>query len=221
MASTSHLAAPVPRLSLGDVVYDRLSRAILAGEFACGHEFNEVELAQQLDVSRTPVREALRRLERDGLVTTERHRHPAVVNPSREDLIEAFQVRQFLEAGAASVAAERITDEQLKELRVLAAASELDQPDWCDAERRFDARLHAIIAEAAGNKRLEDEIDRCVKLFRLVRHQVAQLPERQAVGHVEHLVILRALEARDPAAAAAAMTEHIQAALQAILHYLK
>ena len=218
---SSNLSLPVARASLADAVYERLSAAILAGDFSCGHEFNEVELANRLDVSRTPVREALRRLVNDGLVMIPRNRHPAVVQPTRNDVVEAFQVREFLETGAASLAAQRINDSELARLRELAAEAEPhSRPDWCEAERRFDAALHEAIAAATGNSRLRQEIDRYLKLFRLVRHRAAHNPERLTCGHREHLAILHALEARDPQAAAAAMKAHIALACQAILDYL-
>jgi DNA-binding GntR family transcriptional regulator len=168
------------------------------------------------------VREALRRLEQDGLVTTNRNRHATVVKPTRTDVIEAHEVRKFLEAGAASIAAQRITDVQLKSLHALAAeATPESRPDWCDAERRFDLALHQTVSEAAGNARLQREIERYLNLFRLVRHQVAQIPERLIAGHREHLAILCALEAHDSNAAASAMSEHITAALHAVLEYLQ
>jgi DNA-binding GntR family transcriptional regulator len=221
MKTTTDFSKPVDRLSLGDAVYDRLSKAILAGQFACGHQFNEVELANLLAVSRTPVREALRRLANDGLVTITRSRHPTVVQPTCADVIEAFQVRRFLEAGAASLAAERMDAAQLNELRDRAAEAKPGQrPDWCEAERRFDAVLHQTIALAAGNARLRQEIERYLNLFRLLRHRAASNPDRLAAGHREHLAILEALEARDPPAAALAMTNHIDRALQAMLVYL-
>lgn len=214
-------AAPVPRVSLGDAVYDRLAKAILAGQFPCGYVFNEVELAQQFDVSRTPLREALRRLARDGLVTTARNRHPAVVQPSRADVAEAFQVRQLLEAGAAALAAERIQAPDLARLRTLAAEAQPGRStDWCEAERRFDAELHQAVAEATGNARLHEEINRYLNLFRLVRQRAASDPARLTAGHGEHLAILDALEARDSRRAAAAMTDHIAAAKDAILALL-
>src|SRR5581483_8584102 len=102
-------------------------------------------------------------------------------------------------------------------LRALAAeATPAAHPDWCDAERRFDAALHQAVAIASGNARLHQEINRYLNLFQLVRHQVARSPDRHAVGHFERLAVLEALEAHDAARSAKAMTEHIAAALQAM-----
>lgn len=211
----------IPRITLGDSVYHHLSEAILTGQFACGEELNEVALAQRLDVSRTPIREALRRLANDGLVTTLRNRHATVVQMSRAEVIQTWQVRQFLETGAAQLAAELIESSTLDELRAMGGrATPGPGTDWCDAERQFDSALHAAVAAASGNPRLQQEIHRYHKLIQLVRRQVALNTTAQTVGHCEHLVILDALESRDAQGAALAMNRHIASALQVTLDLL-
>jgi DNA-binding GntR family transcriptional regulator len=209
------------RVTLGDAVYHHLSEAILTGQFACGEELNEVALAQRLDVSRTPIREALRKLANDGLVTTLRNRHATVVQMSRAEVIQTWQVRQFLETGAAQLAAERMEPAQLMELRSMAAAATPGSgTDWCEPERQFDKALHAAVATASGNPRLQQEIHRYHKLIQLVRRRVGMNPARLAVGHAEHLVILDAMETRDPQQAGQAMSQHIASALRSTLDLL-
>src|SRR5262249_1742816 len=148
-------------LSLSDSVYERLEGAILSGEFSCGDELNEVSLASRLRVSRTPVREALRRLAAEGLVLTSRHRRASGGCLSPKEAVEIYQVRQLLEVGAARLAAEHITAEQLRHLHAMAAASEPDPvKNWGKAAWQFDEALHSTIAQASGNERLRKEIAR-------------------------------------------------------------
>ena len=207
-------------LSLSDSVYEQLEGAILSGAFGCGDELNEVSLASRLQVSRTPVREALRRLAAEGLVLTSRHQRSRVICFSAQEAIEVYQVRQFLEAGATRLAAERITAEQLRPLHTLAAASEPDSgKNWEKAAWQFDEALHATIAEASGNERLRKEIARIRRLVVLLRAKSLDSP-RRALRRKEHLLILHALELHDPESAAAAMNRHIAASLQAVLEVM-
>jgi DNA-binding GntR family transcriptional regulator len=206
--------------SLSDSVYERLLNAILTGEYGWGEDLSEVSLASRLQVSRTPIREALRRLAGEGLVKTLRNRRSCVVYFSRADVIEMFQVRGYLEAGAARLAAERITPKQLRYLRDLAVESEPNpEKDWTEAARRFDLALHYTVALASGNERLQQEIARYNKLVWLVRQKAAN-PARQALSRAEHLLVLHALQVHDPDSAAAAMSKHIASALKGVLAVL-
>lgn len=220
---TAHTISPGPsdlpaRGSLSQGVYARLVEGILSGQYGCGDHLNEVDLAGQLQVSRTPVREALRRLASEGLVATAPNRQSTVIRLTRADVIEMFQVRQFLEVGAARLTAERVTAEDLRRLRELATlATPSARPSWMNAERTFDQELHHAVAVASGNERLRQEIARYHKLVQLVRRRVGRSAERLAVGHTEHLLILAALEARDPDSAHAAMNRHLGSALEAAL----
>lgn len=207
-----------PNVSLGDLVHQRIVEAIVTGQFKGGEELNEVSLAAQFRVSRTPVREALRRLAAEGLVVNQRNRQTTVIQMSRRDVTETYQVRQILEASAARMAATQIDEQKLVELRALAvAATPVGQGEWGGGERKFDDELHRAIAEACGNSKLQREIQRYQNLVRFVRARVARLPQRLADGHAEHLRILEALENRDPARAEAEMSAHIASAMQFVL----
>jgi DNA-binding GntR family transcriptional regulator len=209
---------PIERQSLGDLVYERLARELIEGRYGCGEELNEVALAGHFQVSRTPVRDALRRLAAEGLVVNAPNRRATVISPSRLEIEETYQVRQVLESAAARLAAPRIGAPRLVELRSLADAA-VPPPGgtWGPPELRFDVELHRAVADACGNTRLREEIDRYGRLVRFVRSQVARDPAVLRDGHEQHLRLLAALEARDPAAAAAAMEVHIAAALQSVL----
>ena len=221
MNLTPDLGAPVARVSLADVVYDRLLEAIVAGQFAAGDELNEVALSQRFQVSRTPVREALGRLVADGLVQTARNKRATVVDFSRREVQEAYQVRLCLESGAAYWAAERITPATLETLRASAdRCAPESHAEWREEAKRFDTVLHRAIAEASGNQRLANEIARYGHLVPLMQRLVGRNASRLELAWHEHIRILTALEARDANAARDAMAAHIQSALQAILEDL-
>src|SRR5204862_6428177 len=112
----------------------------------------------------------------------------------------------------------RIGALRLLELRSLAdAAVPPPGETWGPAELRFDVELHCAVADACGNSRLREEIDRYGRLVRFVRSQVARDPAVLRDGHEQHLRLLEALEAGNPRAAAAAMEAHIAAALESVL----
>ena len=207
-----------PTISLGDLVQQRIVEALISGQFKGGEELNEVSLAAQFRVSRTPVREALRRLAAEGLVVNQRNRQTTVVEMSRNDVIETYRVRQILEASAARLAASHIEDDRLRELRTLATmATPLVDHEWGSGELKFDDDLHRTVAESCGNRKLHGEILRYFNLVRFVRSRVARNPIRLAQGHAEHLRILSALESRDPHRAEAEMSAHIESALTFVL----
>lgn len=218
MCSVAIRSSPIPRSSLSDLVYDRLVEALTTGRYNCGDELNELTLAVEYDVSRTPVREALRRLASEGLVTNSPNRQATVIQLSKSVIRETYEVRQTLEAAAAARAVEQITADDLSELRRKAiAAVPGDDSAWGQPERRFDDDLHHVIAARCGNDLLRREIARYLKLVRFVRTRVGRNPEALAQGHREHEQILTALEARDPLAAQQAMSTHIASALKFVL----
>ncbi len=221
MSRTIEFKSLVPHGSLGDLVHQRIVEALVSGQFQGGEELNEVSLAAQFCVSRTPVREALRRLAAEGLVVNQRNRQATVVEMSRSDVVETYQVRQILEASAARLAAEHIDIDRLAELHSLATeATPRADGQWGSGERRFDEELHRAVAESCGNGKLLREILRYNNLVRFVRSRVARSPQRLAQGHAEHLRILAALDSRDPQLAEAEMSAHIASALQCVLEEL-
>lgn len=218
MMSNQTLTTPVSRVSLADQVYDRLLEEIQIGRLRSGDHLSEVSLAERYAVSRTPVREALRRLSSERLVRSTGNRFATVVRLSRQETIDAFHVRQCLEVCAARQAAERITQVQIDTLRQMAdRAVPSNGADWVQAEKNLDLRLHSTIAEVCGNELLRREIQRYLNMVRLVRGISAQNTQRLAAGHAEHQQIIEALDRHDSAAAGDLMSRHIAAALAAVL----
>lgn len=196
---------------LRDNAYGKILAAILDGRIAPGESLREEKLAAELSVSRTPIREALRKLAEEGFVAYFPHRGARLLDPTPDMAREVFQLREGLEAIAAREAAERIEDEALAELR---AHFKQLRP----RVRRGDVSdvgdvIHQAMLDACGNQRL-------VQLLGILHGQITWLqsvavsiPARPARAFREHLVILGALEARDPQAAEDAIRAHLRSTL--------
>jgi len=216
--NSRELNKTVRRVSLVESIYETLVEAIVSGQLPHGSELNSVDLAKQLDVSRTPLREALKLLERDGLVQQIGNHKARVAEFSAEDIREIYEVRLQLEATAAELAAKRITTDVLAELR--AEADELSQHigdvDWCEKAIAYDLRFHESIASASGNKRLRNEIRRYRLLVRSFCVITGRQPALQQALN-EHIAILDALATGRPATARKAMAAHVAARLEEVL----
>ncbi len=157
------------KATLAHQVEETLRRQIVRGDRPIGSRLNEAEIAANLDVSRGPVREALQRLARDGLVVIEPHRGASVRTLNREDVVELFVLRVALESEAAGIAAELITEAdlavlaQMQDQTVTAVTIEGDGafPDVID--------LHEFIANVAANDRLAAAVQQVNQELRLVR----------------------------------------------------
>jgi len=208
----------LPRVSLAHSVYETLLEAIIGGQIKSGAELNSVALAQQLGVSRTPVQEAIRRLETDGLVVNPLGRTARVTEFTANDVREVYEMRMVLESAAASLAANNIAQADLATLRVGAEelARSFDDVAWGPRAIDYDIRFHQAIAEATGNARLRDDIGRYRRLVRGFCYMTGT-EENLRAAFGEHLAILSALEIRDAEASRAAMGRHIECRLQAVL----
>jgi DNA-binding GntR family transcriptional regulator len=218
LKSSTSLCASITRTSLADSVYDTLLEAILSGRLPSGSELSEVTLAEQLEVSRTPIHEALRRLAADELVMITTGRTARVARLTRQDVVEIYGMRAALEAVAAELAAARITAAELAELGAMLdeLTTEIRPADWPLRAIQYDLHFHRAVAKASGNGRLERDIQRYRLLVRgFCRMSGTTVNLENACS--EHRRILDALATRDPAAARRAMSEHIEARLNVVL----
>ncbi|MCC6352785.1 MAG: GntR family transcriptional regulator [Verrucomicrobiae bacterium] len=198
--------------SLVDRVYDRILLRIVRGELGGGAELKSTRLARDLGVSRTPVVQALQRLEADGIVVHEVNRR-AVVRPGAENwLMEVHRLRELLEPEAAAMAATRIGDEVVAGLRALGERARPGRRGWALAAREFDYALHLAIAEHCGNMPLAEAIRRCWGFKRASYEAGREDPAWLARGHEQHMAILDALARRDPQTALAAAQFHLRSA---------
>ena len=205
--ATSRRARPAQ--SLTAKIYERLRAEILSCALPPGAEISETELAVRFEVSKTPVREALATLRTEGLVRTFPRRGYQIVPITFSDMNELFDVRTILEAGAAELAARRITDAELDQLTRLADVV-YDRSEQPSLKRFIQANkdFHAAIAQASGNERLYQmlvkQIDELERFFYLG----ARLRDVNKETQDDHQEIVQVLRARDPAAARAIMIKH-------------
>ncbi|MHC5537573.1 GntR family transcriptional regulator [Singulisphaera rosea] len=209
--------------TLSNRVYDYLLPMILTGELAPGGSLREVELANRLGVSRTPIREALHRLAEYGVVEM-RANHGAVVRRlGREELIHFHQMREALEGLAAELACGHVSSSDFDRLDSLAeAARDISAPGYFEAFDRFDVELHSLIGTRSGNPLLSREIVKLHGLTMLIHDQIERvliatglipMTERSDIRIMcwnQHLNIIEALRSRHPEACRRAMVDHLR-----------
>jgi len=193
---------------MADEVADRVREAIYAGVYVPGAPLREVELATVLRVSRGPVREALLRLEREGLVCTQWHRGTTVTTLSAEDVDELYSLREVLEELAVQRLIRHATDADLQAVR--AAADQLDSAADKHTTVQRDLNFHDAVFAAAHHRRLEDAwraIRSQVHLFLLIRLGVS---DDEYTGHIatEHRELADVLMARDEQHALQLFADH-------------
>jgi len=196
--------------SLTEQVLESVREAIHSGELKAGELYSVYQLAAQLNVSRTPVREAMLRLAEAGMVRFERSKGFRVLRRDPREIAEIFQLRLLLEVPATRRAA-RHADEALiirlkEELAAMRAAAEAhDEPLFM----RHDRAFHEILLAAGGNRKLVDTVGRLRDSTIMLGASTVDRSRSLADIAAEHEPILAAIEARDPGAAAEAMRVHV------------
>ena len=198
---------------LRDVVFENLRGAIVEGKLKPGQRLMEVQLAEQLGVSRTPVREAIRKLELEGLVVMIPRKGAYVANMSLKDVIDVLEIRASLEGLAASLAAERITDEDIKKLESIVEEfnDSINESD-VEALLRKDVEFHECIFKSTNNKKLNQLINSLWE--QVYRFRVTYISDYDSTVNIveEHKMILDAIKRRDSKLAKQYAMQHIQTA---------
>jgi DNA-binding GntR family transcriptional regulator len=189
--------------------YRYLKTRIMSAALPPGASLNELEIADALGISRTPVREAIRKLEQEGLAMRYPNRGAIVTKLSMKDVLEIWQIREILEPAACRLATARIEDAALERIeKVLLELKERPVgPEGYEAFLRADLDLHGTILEASGNGTLRQVVDLLNE--RIVQVRVVTSPPRFQRSVDEHIAIVGALRARDAGAAAEAMRRHL------------
>lgn len=204
--------------SLRSKVFLRIQTDILNGKYAPGESLVETKLSEELGVSRTPVREAIRQLELEGLVQSIPNKGTLVKGISAQDIEDIYTIRMRIEGLAARWAAEKITDEELKELR---EALELEEFYTIKNDSghllRFDSRFHDIIFNASKSTPLKNMLQSFHLYVQRARTISMESPHRAQKMLEEHRAILKAIEDRDPDSAEKLTTEHIKNARDNLL----
>lgn len=213
--------------TLARQVYDHLLRRIFDGGLVPGSPLREVELAEELGVSRTPVREALGRLAEYGVVET-RPNHGAIVRRlGRDELIHLHQVREALEGMAAEMACGRLDEVDFAQLDALAEAARDERaPGYFEACDEFDVGLHWLIADRSGNPVLAREIGKLLDMTMRIHDQLETvlIPShridpgepgelRRMCWH-HHVAIIDALKSGKPDDCRRTMVTHLRATIQ-------
>ena len=195
---------------LREIVYEELKRQIMVGEIAPGTRMMEVELAEEMGVSRTPVREAIRKLEKEGLVTIEPRRGAYASDISAKDMVDILEVRQDLEGMAAGIAAQKITDEGRIELENIARKYK-DSVDREDIEEiiKNDEACHKYIVSLSGNKTLIKMVSQVQELALRFRYIYYEDFSRFKNQPSEHQAIVDAIAGGDVAGARKYAEEHL------------
>ncbi len=216
MMYTQRIPDSVPVEGLAAQAYDRLRDSIVSGELAPGEALLEVRLAERLGMSRTPVREALRVLARDGFVEAQAARGYVVPRGSVEDLRELFDLRESLEGLAARSAAVRATAAEIAEFERL--CQKYDRARDLDAWTRIGTEFHRGILAAARNRRLARTLDALNAQIVMTRRSVLSAGEtRHDAARRAHRAILDAIAARSPDAAERAARDHVRATYESAL----
>lgn len=200
--------------SLHEQVYQALRAAILAGDLRSGERLVETQLADWLQVSRTPLREALRQLQQDGLVTADVSGGLRVTTLTPSEAIELYDCRLALEGLAAAGACVNATVEQLRQiesyvLEAEAAGQETAQPTTCQQLLELDYHFHRLIAESSGNRRLVLLLDNLFNAMALLRIQTLQRNPKVLDIQREHRQVYEAILTGDPEAARHAIGRHL------------
>lgn len=214
MNSLRSLPSLTERRTASDEVADTLREAIISGQFEDGEELNQVELARHFGVSRVPVREALRRLEAEGLVTAEAHRRVVVPGLDRARIAEIFEIRALLEAYMLGRGAPKLSPDDLAALHDIADSMDRTRgrDAWLKRNHEFHHQLLAS-ADAPTSMALVERLSAQVERY---LRRMGGILRTEAVGR-EHRAILDALDRKSDKQAAKALSKHILSTRDAVL----
>lgn len=209
-------------MPLREVVFNTLRQAIVKGDLQPGERLLEIQLADKLGVSRTPVREAIRKLELEGLVVMVPRHGATVSGITQKQLEEVLEIRRALEELAMELACERITKEELAKLKELESKIN-DNKDSKDAFALsdIDEKFHELIYEATKNERLIQMLANLrEQMYRYRLEYMKAMDKRQKLV-TEHNKILKALETGNAEKGKASIREHINSQENEILEKIK
>jgi DNA-binding GntR family transcriptional regulator len=207
---------------LREIVFESLREAIINGILEPGERLMEIQLAEEMGVSRTPVREAIRKLELEGFVVMIPRKGAYVAGISMKDIADVFEIRAALESLAAGLAAERITEEELEQLeRTLVRNSEVTEINNLDALVDIDTDFHDVLYKASRNERLVQIISNLREQIQRFRKASLSHPGRMKDALGEHKKMVEAISERNVELAQNLAREHIENAENSMLDVLK
>ena len=213
---------PVPRAALHEQVAHRLRQMLVEGRIPPGAKLNERELSIVLNVSRTPLREAIKMLAAEGLVELLTNRGAIAVELTEADVLNTFEVMAGLEAQSGELAAQRITEAELNEIRamhfeMLATYTRRDLPGYY----RLNAAIHNAINAAAKNPVLTSTYNQVNARLQALRFRSNQDGDKWKNAVAEHELMIAALGARDAVAMRAVLASHLANKLDVVIEQLR
>ena len=198
-------------LPLRDVVFQTLRTAILKGDLKPGERLMELQLASKLGVSRTPIREAIRKLEQEGLARTIPRKGAEVAGMTEKDMEDVLQIRCVLEELAARLSCQNITDEEMRELKIAMVAFEEKTREGNVVElAKADVTFHDIIYRAADNPKLLVLLNNLREQMYRYRTEYMKDDRIHPVLIREHKEMVKALESRDQELVAREVRQHLK-----------
>jgi len=213
---------PIPRAALHEQVAHRLRQMLVENRIQPGAKLNERELSEVLNVSRTPLREAIKMLAAEGLVELLPNRGAIAVELTEADVLNTFEVMAGLEAQSGELAAERITEAELAEIKamhfeMLAAYTRRDLPNYY----RLNATIHNAINAAAKNPVLASTYAQVNARLQALRFRSNQDEEKWKAAVKEHELMIEALSARDGAAMRNVLLRHLVNKREVVVQQLR
>lgn len=207
---------------LGEIVYVALREAIIKNQFKSGERLMETELADEMMVSRTPVREAVRKLQSEGYVVMLPRKGTYVTSLTIQDVNDVFEIRGALESMAAVLASERASDEEINEIKKF-IEDEAVLWDSSDLARtiRSDIQFHSLLYRASKNTKIENLINDLREQTQRLRSSTLSRPGRLRFALEEHKQILAAIAARDHDGARNASIAHVERSREVMLELLR
>lgn len=206
---------------LRELVCENIRQAIIDGTFSSGERLMEIQLADEMGVSRTPVREAIRKLELEGFVVMIPRRGTYVADISIRDITEIYEIRTCLDVLSAGLAAERITDEELEALnRLLVEIGQYIAENNMEKIVEADTAFHDILYQASRNERLRSIINNLREQLTGIRGRSMSYPGRLVETMDEHRALVDSIAARDVERAQNAARVHIENAEHTLMKSL-
>ena len=213
---------PIPRAALHEQAAQRLRQMLVEGRIGPGSKLNERELSELLNVSRTPLREAIKMLAAEGLVELLPNRGAVAVQLTEQDILDTFEVMAGLEAQSGELAAQRITPHELAEIQamhfeMMAAYTRRDLSTYYT----LNARIHAAISAAAKNRMLAQVYTQVNARLQALRFRSNQDGEKWKRAVKEHEKMIEALVAHDGAAMRDILLDHLRNKRDVVLELLR
>lgn len=198
-------------VNLAESVYYQIRRKILNGKYTPGENLTELEVSKELNVSRTPVREAFKHLESEGLLELRPNRGAVVVGIGRSDIEDIYEIRSLLEGRAAERAALQADKKALEQLAEILDLTEfyIERKDF-DRVTTMDDRFHRTIYELTGSRMLQRILKELHAYAENIRERSIKEPGRADLMLKEHRAIVEAMVAQNPEKAGELMVQHVQ-----------